>query len=389
MGGGGLIPGPIEARERELLGRLGLDERATAEDVGRTRDQLQAFLATAPKPLRSWARTQASAADEAFAILSDPTAWRGPGALPVPHARSAAQPDGPATPPVRRATPAADPAPALLPASEGDEDATFDAMLAELTPSMHRDRFAPSGAAPTGRPNVLSSATAQTDAARPPRRFPRVIAVAAGLVVVVAVAIGVYQFGTPAAASGPSPSPVASSGLDEARVAALMARIQQDPKDTAALLELGDSFFQAGQYQAAVTWLDKLVALEPNNVRGRLALGAAQFNLEDVVAAETHWTEVLKVDPDNVEAHYDLGFLYLNEAPPDLDGVQREWGEVVRLAPGTDIANVVQQHLDALVSQSPEPSADPSAAPTSGTSPAPSAAPSAAPTAVPSGSVTP
>ena len=373
MGGGGLIPGPIEARERELLGRLGLDERATAEDVGRTRDQLQAFLATAPKPLRSWARTQASAADEAFAILSDPTAWRGPGALPVPHARSAAQPDGPATPPVRRATPAADPAPALTPASEGDEDAAFDAMLAELTPSMHRDRFAPPGAAPTGHPNVLSSATAQTDAARPPRRFPRVLAVAAGLVVVVAVAIGVYQFGTPAAASGPSPSPVASSGLDEARVAALMARIQQDPKDTAALLELGDSFFQAGQYQAAVTWLDKLVALEPNNVRGRLALGAAQFNLEDVVAAETHWTEVLKVDPDNVEAHYDLGFLYLNEAPPDLDGVQREWGEVVRLAPGTDIANVVQQHLDALVSQSPEPSADPSAAPT----------------AVPSGSVTP
>jgi len=53
--------------------------------------------------------------------------------------------------------------------------------------------------------------------------------------------------------------------------------------------------------------------------------------------------------------------------------VQREWGEVVRLAPGTDIANVVQQHLDALVSQSPEPSADPSAGPT----------------AVPSGSVTP
>src|SRR3970040_374664 len=107
MGGDGLIPGPIEARERELLGRLGLDERATAEDVGRTRDQLQAFLATAPKPLRSWARTQASAADEAVAILSGPTAWRGPGALLVPHARSAAQPDGPATPPVRRARPAA------------------------------------------------------------------------------------------------------------------------------------------------------------------------------------------------------------------------------------------------------------------------------------------
>ena len=132
-----------------------------------------------------------------------------------------------------------------------------------------------------------------------------------------------------------------------------------------------------------ITWLDKLIALEPNNTRARLALGAAQFNVGDVASAETNWTEVLKVDANNVEAHYDLGFLYLNETPPDLEGVQREWGEVVRLAPGTDIANVVQQHLDALATSSLAPSAAPTGAPTSGASDGPSAAPTAAPSAAP------
>ena len=40
MGTGGVPPGPNDARERDLLGRLGLDERATAEDIARARDEL-------------------------------------------------------------------------------------------------------------------------------------------------------------------------------------------------------------------------------------------------------------------------------------------------------------------------------------------------------------
>ena len=95
MSAGGMIPGAIDAREHDLLERLGLDERATPEDVARTRDELQAFLAAAPKSIRGWARRQASAADEAYVLLSDPTARIDGGALPTSPARSASQPDGP------------------------------------------------------------------------------------------------------------------------------------------------------------------------------------------------------------------------------------------------------------------------------------------------------
>ncbi|HEX5590218.1 MAG TPA: tetratricopeptide repeat protein [Candidatus Limnocylindrales bacterium] len=391
--GAGVIPSKSEMRERELLERLGLDERASAEDVSKTRNELQAFLASAPRSLRGWARRQASAADEAYVLLSDPTAWRDAGALPAPRPRSASQPDGPATPPVRRATPAPQPAAPAV-ASEGDDDAAFDAMLAEVTPSMHRDRIAsrPAAAVPSARAARMK---VQPAVPASPGRLSRPLIGLAAAVGVVAIAVGVYQFGAPAAASTPtgSPGPAATAGLDQARVAALMARIQQDPNDTAALLELGDSFFQAGQYATAVTWLEKLVTLEPNNVRARLALGAAKFNLNEVDAAEAQWLEVLEIDADNVEAHYDLGFLYLNQTPPDYAAVQREWAEVVRLAPDTEIATVVQQHLDALAAMSPAPSGDASPATSPAASGAASAAPSpastAAPTAAPSGSTAP
>ena len=185
MAAGGVIPGLTDARERELLERLGLDDRATAEDIARTRDELQAFLAAAPKSIRGWGRRQASDADEAFLLLSDPTAWRGSGALSGPRSRSASQPDGPATPPVRRAIPAAPPTAAST-ASEGDEDAVFEQMLAEVTPSMHRDRLA----SPV---NVLRSTASVGVAAAPAggrsRRFPRLLAGIAGLAVLLFSAV--------------------------------------------------------------------------------------------------------------------------------------------------------------------------------------------------------
>jgi Flp pilus assembly protein TadD len=140
-----------------------------------------------------------------------------------------------------------------------------------------------------------------------------------------------------------------------------MEKIKANPKDVDALMGLGDAFFQAGQYAVAGDWLTKLVAIDPKNVRALLALGAAEFNAGDATDAEAHWKQVLGLDEKNVEAHYDLGFLYLQRQPPDLVGVRREWQRVVELAPGTEVAQNVQAHLDAIASQGATPSAAASA----------------------------
>jgi cytochrome c-type biogenesis protein CcmH/NrfG len=436
MSAGGVIPGAFDAREHDLLERLGLDERATAEDVARTRDELQAFLAAAPKSIRGWARRQASAADEAFVLLSDPTAWPGPGALPEPGARSASQPGGPATPPVRRATPnaalaaltatatatavpavsaasAVSAAPEALEAAafEGDEDAAFEAMLAEVTPSMHRDRVAPrpdpakrarsvaTAPAANGRAATAGNGRAATAAARRraavpapaggSRRFPKVLAAMAGIAVLAVGVVAIYQFGSTPAVTGAQSTPAPTAALDQDKVAALMSRIQADPSDTAALLELGDAFFTAEEFETSIVWFEKLVALEPDNIPGLLALGAANYNLANDAEAKARWLEVLALEPDNVVAHYDLGFLYLNQAPPDYEAVRREWAEVVRLDPESDLAAFVSQHLEALPAPSADASAGTSPAPSAASSAAPSAAPTAPPTAAPSPTAVP
>jgi cytochrome c-type biogenesis protein CcmH/NrfG len=378
--------------QRVLLTRLGLDERATVEDVADTHDELVAFLMTAPKSLRSWARTQAAAADEAFALLTDPDAPDVAGALSAAAAHPTVQPDGPATPPARRAPStkhqAAVAEAAMTATATDDSEQSFEEMLAEVTPGTHRESLS---ARSRQRQNG-SAATAEAAAPRGTRSFPLRRLVVAGAIVigVIGVAFGGYQLGAApgTAANLPaSPAPAASPALDEALVANLMTKIQADPNDTVSMMQLGNAFYEAADFGAAATWFGKILDVDKTDTRARLALGAAYFNLGDMASAETAWLAVLAQDAANVEAHYDLGFLYLNRDPADMDGVRREWGEVVRLAPDSDVAQTVKAHLDALTS--PAPSSAPGAVPSGPPSAAPSGAPSAVPSAAPSGSSRP
>jgi len=268
-------------------------------------------------------------------------------------------------------------------------------MLAEVTPSMHRDRIpARPAPAPKARP-VPVAATRRRAAVPAPAgsrsRFPQVLAVLAAIAVLAVGVVAIYQLGATPAVTGAQSTAAPTPALDEAKVAALMGRIQADPNDTAALLELGDAFFTAEDFATAARWLDKLVTLDPDSITGRLLLGAAQYNLGNDAEAKAQWLAVLELEADNVEAHYYLGYLYLNLAPPDYEGVQREWAEVVRLDPDSDLASFVKSHLDALASPaaSPAGSGTPSGAASQAPSSDPSAAPTEAPTPAPSGSLEP
>ncbi len=380
-------PGAPIRPEDELLDRLGLDGRASIEDVARRHDELVTFLATAPRSLWPWARAQAAAVDDLFAALSDPSAPRQPEALSDLSPRTDPQPGGPATPPARQAAPSTP----IAGEADPDEGEDFAAMLAAVTPSTHRDsvRTAPAHAAPAPRvasktrSRLIASTAIVEDSRGGTLRKAAIAAVA--VVAIGAAGFGVWKFGLPAAASTAvaSPTPAPTASLDAAKVAALMAKYQADPKDTQTLMDLGNEFYRAEDFATAADWIEKVVTLEPSNVTARLALGAARFNLGDEAAAKAQWTEVLKLDANNVEAHYDLGYLYFYAEPQDIPGVQREWGEVVRLAPDSDAGKFVKAHLDALTAQA---SGAPSAAPSAATSPAPSAAASPAPSAAPSGS---
>jgi cytochrome c-type biogenesis protein CcmH/NrfG len=381
-----------EKLERELLGRLGLDPSATSEDVSAAHEAVAAYLAAAPRSLRTWARVQASGADEAYALLTDPAALARAVALVGAGARSAVLPGEPATPPARRDTQA--PAPvAAPPAATGDpaaalaaaapprldengrrivSDDEIDALLAEVDPTAHREvvgtaaqraasRVAASG---TPRPSRLMGLFA-SPAFRNLALVGATVA-AVGIVAVLGFNAGGANAGGIGNSPGNSPGPAASAApstpaLDQAKVAELMGKIQANPQDAESLMALGDEFFKADDFATAAGWFTKVTQIEPTKIRGFLALGAAAFNRGDDATAEAAWKQVVAIDEKNVEAHYDLGLLYFTRQPPDMAGVQLHWNRLIELAPDSETARIVRAHLGALASQAP---ASPAASPT-------------------------
>ena len=282
--------------ETTMLTRLGLPKEAGPEEIEAAYADVVAYINAAPADLRGWAKGQLAAADEAYALLSDPSA----------------------------------------------------AISVEEAPAEKKPRAATTRHARAEKQELAAAAALRT---RRVGRAGRALIASLVLLGVVAAGYAVYASDRPSVPGlTGTPAPEASAGPDMQRVAQLMQTISTDPNDTDALQELADIYFQAGDYTTATDWENKVLAVKPDDVNAHLALGAARFNLGDAASAETNWRRVVELDPNNVEAHYDLGFMYFSADPPATDKALAEWREVVRLAPDSQIAQTVSSHLQTLES---------------------------------------
>jgi len=345
---------PVDASnqlERELLARLGLSADANSLDIQNAHDELTAFLERAPRDLGPWARRQIDIADEAYALLSDPT-------------RSLSEPS-------------AWPLPDTAPLSPGELLAAAPESVESAAPPSRRRQ-----------PTLPGTAAMPRSGLPTPRVGPvgRALIAAVAVVAVVTVGYAVYASGAPSVpglSGTPAPEASGQAQVDAGRVAELMTKIQADPTDAASLQALGDLYFQAADYATAADWERKVLALDPTNATAMLGLGAAEYNQGNSADAEKQWRAVLAIDPNNLEAHYDLGFMYFSQDPPDIARTTAEWNSVIEIAPDSDIAKTVSTHLKTLetwaASASPAGSVAPSASASASSGPASSgvASPSA------------
>ncbi|MCU0505286.1 MAG: tetratricopeptide repeat protein [Chloroflexi bacterium] len=360
---------PRAAMENELLARLGLTRDANTQDIEAAHDDVIAFLESAPEGLRDWAKHEIAAADEAYALLFDPTAAIPMDKVIVATAPAAAAEAAVVTSSAKAARVAPGPVAEIEDVDVDDEEAEILADEPVPTRPVRKG---------TARAAAVPAAAPVDNTARN-RLLTRLGLVGAGLVGVAALVIAVYSFGgggsgVPGMNGTPAPESQAGAGeqtgVDTAAVAALMQQLQADPGDTAAMQQLADLYYQAGDFATAGTFFDKIIAVEPENVNALLGRGATAYNVGDQTLAEKDWRAVIAIDPKNQDAHYYLGFMYLDSEAPDMEKVKAEWNAAIEIAPDSDIAKSIQQHLDSL-----------SALPSASTG---VAAPSASPTAAPS-----
>jgi Flp pilus assembly protein TadD len=159
------------------------------------------------------------------------------------------------------------------------------------------------------------------------------------------------RYGFPNGGGEELPGPDQTDALAEANaalIAQLLVEASQNPDDAEVLFDLGETYFQAGQWQPAIDWFGKLLEIDPSNLHAYTDVGTSHFNLGQYEEAKAAWLDALEIDPDDVQAHYNLGFLYANAEPLDLVAARQEWQTTVDLAPDSELASIAQAHLDGL-----------------------------------------
>jgi tetratricopeptide (TPR) repeat protein len=149
----------------------------------------------------------------------------------------------------------------------------------------------------------------------------------------------------PAAAqpAGAAQTPV----LDEARVQSLQTILSSDPKNAGALVQLGNTYFDAQRYPDAIKYYEQALAITPNNVDASTDLGVSYYYSNRADEALRQFETSLKIDPRHSKTLLNKGIV-LAFGKQDLDAAAAVWTEVVKLAPGTLEAEAAARGLEGI-----------------------------------------
>jgi tetratricopeptide (TPR) repeat protein len=191
-------------------------------------------------------------------------------------------------------------------------------------------------------------------------RLDAVVYTVAGMAfgVILGWVIGAQQLGRtatlPAAAPVQQQSAAPASGqaggrqtpiLDQARADQLTAALKSNPKDTTALVQLANVYFDAERFTDAISWYEKALALDPKNADVSTDLGVSYYYTNRTDEALKKFEESLKINPNHTKTLLNKGIV-LAFGKEDLKGAATEWEKVVQLAPGTPEGEAAKRALE-------------------------------------------
>lgn len=146
-------------------------------------------------------------------------------------------------------------------------------------------------------------------------------------------------------------APLAPPSPASGAVADLQATLQPDPNNVPALLALADVSYKAQDWEGAILLYQRVVALQPHEANTLVRLAAAQLYAVHLADAQQSLEQAVQIAPDRADAHLLLGLTLSRATPPDLARARQEWQQVIRLVPGTDLAQQAQTLLTAGATQ--------------------------------------
>jgi cytochrome c-type biogenesis protein CcmH/NrfG len=113
---------------------------------------------------------------------------------------------------------------------------------------------------------------------------------------------------------------------------ALEDQVAQNPKDIALRTQLGNAYYDAGQWQKAIDSYQEVLEIDPKNVNARTDLGTAYFNMGRPQDALKQYDKALAINPKHEPTIFNSIIVNL-EGAHDADAAQKAWDKLNKMNP--------------------------------------------------------
>ena len=149
----------------------------------------------------------------------------------------------------------------------------------------------------------------------------------------------------PSAPTDDAPAPPGERTMEEVtgRLDELKSRIEQNPEDVEALIELANLYMQVNMYDRAQEYLEQAVQVDPDDLHAGTHLGIVLGQLGDLDGARARFQRTVELNPDYWEGWFYLAVTTARQG--DLETARRATERVEELNPGLPELADLRQHF--------------------------------------------
>lgn len=164
--------------------------------------------------------------------------------------------------------------------------------------------------------------------------------------------VSARQEGSPVAAqSTAAPAPAQLKEVADTQAAPLMAKLKSDPENAEILTAIGNLYYDAQQYPAAVDYYTRALRVKPADAAVRTDMGTGFWFMGNADRAITEFEKALTYVPDNPNTLFNLGLVKW-KGKRDGAGAAAAWERLLKIDPNYEQKAQVEQMLAEVKGQS-------------------------------------
>ena len=142
--------------------------------------------------------------------------------------------------------------------------------------------------------------------------------------------------------AGEMPSPEQLKKMADTQAAPLLAKLKTNPADAETLTQVGNLYYDAQQFPAAVDYYGRALVLDPKNASVRTDMGTAYLYMNDAERAIQEFERALKDNPKHGQALFNLGMAQWR-GKGDAPAAVATWERLLKTVPDFPQRADVQQ----------------------------------------------